>query len=199
MRTKTVTYNKNILDQLSRYLETFPEEEERLTSLKNQLQEEEAICDRKNMKGHLTGSSLLYNRTKDRVLLVHHQSLDLWIQPGGHLEDQEEPLEGALREFVEETGIESAQLSSWHQKAKIALDIDTHFIPANSKKQESEHFHHDFLYLLLAPESATEEDSLKLNRSELFAHEWVEIDRLIGGHYEEKLKRAVRKIRRLAI
>lgn len=41
----------------------------------------------------------------DKVLLVHHNKLDKWVPPGGHLEEDELPADAAVREFKEETGI----------------------------------------------------------------------------------------------
>lgn len=40
-----------------------------------------------------------------KVLLVHHNKLDKWVPPGGHIEDDETPAETVVREFFEETGV----------------------------------------------------------------------------------------------
>ena len=34
--------------------------------------------------GHITGSTWIVNRTRDRVLLTHHRKVGRWLQPGGH-------------------------------------------------------------------------------------------------------------------
>lgn len=34
----------------------------------------------------------------------------------------------------------------------LPLDIDTHFIPENPKKQEPSHYHHDFRYVFFLDE-----------------------------------------------
>ncbi|CAN5568872.1 hypothetical protein BH23CHL5_BH23CHL5_02200 [soil metagenome] len=39
------------------------------------------------------------------VLLHHHQKLNRWLPPGGHIETDELPDEAAIREVLEETGI----------------------------------------------------------------------------------------------
>jgi len=43
-----------------------------------------------------------------RTLLLWHQKLKMWLPPGGHLEPNEDPVEGALREALEESGLEVA-------------------------------------------------------------------------------------------
>ena len=40
------------------------------------------------------------------MVLLKHKRLGLWLQPGGHIDPGETPWEGALREAVEETGLE---------------------------------------------------------------------------------------------
>ena len=41
-----------------------------------------------------------------KVLLHHHRKLGMWLPPGGHIEAGELPDEAALREVLEETGLE---------------------------------------------------------------------------------------------
>lgn len=40
-----------------------------------------------------------------KILLIHHTMLDMWMSPGGHVEENELPHKAAEREFYEETGI----------------------------------------------------------------------------------------------
>ncbi len=42
---------------------------------------------------------------KNRVLLRMHDKYNLWLTPGGHIELDEDPVEAALREIKEETGL----------------------------------------------------------------------------------------------
>lgn len=50
-------------------------------------------------------SVAVFARHRGEVLLVHHKRLQLWLPVGGELEPGETPLEAALRELKEETGL----------------------------------------------------------------------------------------------
>jgi 8-oxo-dGTP pyrophosphatase MutT (NUDIX family) len=47
---------------------------------------------------------------KNKVLLLHHKKIGLWLQPGGHIELNEDPLQALLRELQEETGLSATDL-----------------------------------------------------------------------------------------
>lgn len=53
---------------------------------------------------HFTVTTYVVHEKK--VLLIFHNKLGKWLPPGGHLENNELPPEGALREVLEETGLE---------------------------------------------------------------------------------------------
>src|SRR5688572_14050831 len=49
---------------------------------------------------------------RNRVLLHWHAKLGRWLPPGGHIEPNELPDEAAIREVMEETGVEAVLVSS---------------------------------------------------------------------------------------
>jgi len=46
-----------------------------------------------------------------RTLLLWHARLRMWLPPGGHLEANEDPVQGALREAEEESGLPVAVIA----------------------------------------------------------------------------------------
>ncbi len=52
---------------------------------------------------HITGSAIVVGTRG--VVLLRHRRLEMWIQPGGHVDPGETPWAAALREAAEETGL----------------------------------------------------------------------------------------------
>ena len=47
-----------------------------------------------------------YIMHQNKVLLIHHKKLDLWLPVGGHIDENETPDQALLREINEEIGID---------------------------------------------------------------------------------------------
>ena len=92
---------------------------------------------------HVTVSAIVVNDGGDKVALHLHKRLGMWLQPGGHIEDDEAPWDGALREAREETGLEVRH----HGGAPCFVHVDVHPGPKG-------HLHLDLRYLVRAPETA---------------------------------------------
>jgi len=50
----------------------------------------------------------------NKVLLVKHKKLGIWLNPGGHIESDELPHQAAEREFLEEAGIAVTAITAMH-------------------------------------------------------------------------------------
>jgi 8-oxo-dGTP pyrophosphatase MutT (NUDIX family) len=103
--------------------------------------------------GHFTGSAIVLDASGRRALLVRHRFLGRWLQPGGHVDPGESPAEAALREAREETGLSS--IRPWPGREGALVDIDSHPIPANPRKGEGPHVHHDLRFAFLADAAET--------------------------------------------
>ena len=76
---------------------------------------------------------------------MHHAKLGIWVQPGGHCDDETDVANVALREAREETGLEVSLLDMG------IFDVDVHRIPEYWNTPE--HFHFDVRFLLQADEN----------------------------------------------
>jgi 8-oxo-dGTP pyrophosphatase MutT (NUDIX family) len=133
--------------ELQKYLDHFPAEATGLQAIADQLADTSADpFSRANMRGHITTSGLVHDAIADKVLLIHHRTLNRWLQPGGHHEGLDRLDVSAAREVEEETGV-SVRLAQTQGFDAPLIDIDSHAIPANPAKGEGAHVHHDFLYL----------------------------------------------------
>lgn len=178
------------LAQLDCYLERFPAERQALSQLRSQLQDPQDDCSvRSNMHGHLTASAAVLSHDLQSVLLIHHIFLDLWLPPGGHYEHPGDLWVSAQREVLEETGVERLTLHPWCLQQAIPLDINTHSIPANPKKAEGAHKHHDFRFVAIAPADVILQPQL----DEVHGARWAPLAEL-GRQEDERLKVLAQKL-----
>lgn len=135
------------------YLELFPDENKRVEPLLSHLEDKNAqdIFSRSSVPGHITASMFVFHKEAHSVLLIHHAFLDMHIQPGGHIEPEDtDMLSAAIRELLEETGIDQKDISIISMKtntSNVPFNIDIHSIPENQQKNEPPHLHYDFQYL----------------------------------------------------
>lgn len=90
-----------------------------------------------------------------KVLLLHHKKFNMWVQPGGHIEPNENPIQAAIREVKEETQI---NIEPYIQKGKnffetTLLPSPLLFLeePIPAYKDTPAHFHLDFIYKIEIP------------------------------------------------
>ena len=91
---------------------------------------------------HVTGSVWVVSPARDRVLLLHHRKHDQWFQPGGHADGDADILRVALRETVEETGLDESVVKLLGEDV---FDVDIHTIPASQHDPEHQHIDVRFL------------------------------------------------------
>jgi 8-oxo-dGTP pyrophosphatase MutT (NUDIX family) len=94
--------------------------------------------------GHITCSAAILGPDYARVLIIHHNRLDRWLLPGGHVEDSDARIwDAGRREAIEETGVSLVPSSE-----PRLVGVDVHAIP--SRRQEPLHLHHDLIFAFQA-------------------------------------------------
>ena len=168
-----------LLVDLAEYEPADEEEAESLGFITDFLKSEAEPFSRRTQRGHITSSAFVLDESYANVLMVWHRKLKRWLQPGGHVEDDDESTSAsAMREAREETGfsVKPGVLG------RRVFDVDVHRIPAY--KGEPEHLHLDIRYIFIAAEKVGEAD-----------HEvrWQPLDEKIEG-YDHSTIRALGKI-----
>jgi hypothetical protein len=144
----------------------------------------ESALSRQNPKAHFTASAFIFS-PKGEVLALFHRKLQRWLQPGGHIESTDlSPLEGAIREAIEESGLTDLSLM-----LAGPIDLDIHQIPSRPTEEEHEHFDIRYALMTTSPERA------KLS-SESSGLKWLSGDLLERWMSEEEsIRRPISLIR----
>ncbi len=180
---------------IKKYLEYYPEEVESTSMLVKLVNDNkdnnENLINRKNFQGHLTASGFIYCIENGKLLLLEHKSLKCFLQPGGHVEAiDNEMIDAAKREIEEETGLKDLDIISIDDEINVPFDIDSHFIPKNEKKNEDEHYHHDFRYFF----TINSLEDIKIDFNESNGYRWVDLD-ILESH--PRFAKVLGKIRKM--
>lgn len=163
--------NFSLVNQLEAFFSPIQEEQQFCNKMLELIHNEKRCFYRDCFPAHFTGSALLIDPETGLVLLNHHRILNKWLQFGGHCDGNENILEVAYREAMEESGISSLTIFS-----HTPIDLDIHAIPTHSKRQEPAHFHYDVRFIFLT--SRNNKFLLSQESHELRWFSWSEIDQL---------------------
>jgi 8-oxo-dGTP pyrophosphatase MutT (NUDIX family) len=173
---------QNLLTQLHRYAGNDPHEESMRLRIIRFIEQFEDCFERTQLSGHITASALIVNKQRTHTLLTHHHKLEKWLQLGGHSDGDPDPLNVAMREAEEESGLKNVVPVS-----NSIFDVDVHTIPA--RKNEPEHFHYDIRFLFEADDTQSlviSEESKDLA--------WIPLKEIERYTTEESMLRMVRKV-----
>lgn len=114
----------------------------------------------------------------EKVLLVKHRKLGLWLPVGGHIEAHETPEEALRREIMEEVGLEVEVLSRPAfdcPDENVSVLLMPHHMQVELIKHDKEeaHQHVDFIFFCRAKEGKE-----KLNEAEHHEIKWFSAEEL---------------------
>jgi len=175
-------HRKGLLQKLSMYQTADAHEKEMQHRIIDFITANSRCFERSLQIGHITASALIVNTLRTHILMTHHHKLEKWLQLGGHSDGDPDPLNVALREAEEESGIKGIIPVS-----KDIFDVDVHPIPA--RKNEPEHFHYDIRFLFEANDS--HELTITAESKDLA---WIPLYTIENYITEESILRMVRKL-----
>jgi len=110
------------------------------------------------LEKHYTSSVILISDTKPaKTLLIHHKKYDKWMPPGGHQDPNENPVETAIRETREETGLDISDALGRFERLDAGASLipqPQYFLeegPIPAFGDQPEHFHLDHVYVVRVP------------------------------------------------
>ncbi len=168
------TFSAALATAVSRYLSEVAAPGEHLSLLRWQMEQGHALDQRTTFPGHVTTSAIVLSPDHRQTLLIDHVTIGRWLQPGGHYEPAEFFHLSAMREAVEETGVQNATLHPWHKGGDLPFVIDSHDVPGKPSRNEPPHIHHDLQYLFIADPALP----LVAQLEEVHAARWAPIDQL---------------------
>lgn len=170
----------SILNQLENYSPFDAMEHQHLHQILDFIKTNDDLFTKKNVKGHITASAVVVDNTGENILLIWHEKLNRWLQPGGHVETEEDSslITAATRELMEETNL---GISDFSAVSESPFDLDVHIIP--QRKNEQEHFHFDFRFLFKCRQG------IELSND----YKWVPVEQLVELD-EASLSRFAEKI-----
>ena len=131
----------------------------------------DTILTRKNVFAHMTASSMIFNRNRDKVLMAYHNIFRSWSWTGGHADGEEDMLSVALKEAREETGIGTLSLIGSGLAAVDVLPVWGH---VKRGAYVSAHQHLNFSYLF----EADEEETIRAKEDENSRVGWIAVREL---------------------
>jgi len=135
-------HRNQLLTLLRDYRTRFIDEAAMVAKTRRFVLEHENCFDRKLAHGHISGSAWVVNPGRDHVFLLHHRKLNLWLQPGGHADNNHDIIDVALSETAEESGADPGRV---HLLSDRIFDIDVHSVPATPMEPRHEHYDIRFL------------------------------------------------------
>lgn len=141
-----------LIEQLKAY-ESYNEQEANDKAVMLRLLEKEDqpdIFTRENEVTHFTASAWLVNKEHTKVLMIYHNIYNSWAWTGGHADGETDLLAVAMKEAMEETGVETVRPVSEEIFSIEILTVDGH---VKRGKYVPSHLHLNVTYLLEADEA----------------------------------------------
>ena len=157
--------------------------QEILEKFLKKLDDKKGLIRPENPQDHICVYFLPFELTSKSIYLGFHKKADFWIPPGGHIEENESPVETIRREFFEELDYKLVD-------EKIEL-FDLTIIDIKNPKQICKR-HWDMWYLV-----HMRKIDFKFDKREFYAGRWYKIEKSLPLIKFEDYKATIKKLLRL--
>lgn len=179
---------EQLILSLQDHITAFPEDREATEKVIGWIEQyREFAFVKDNLEWHLTGSMIITNPERTKVLLMLHKKFQRWQQFGWHCDGEIDVGNVAIREFHEESGIESEP-----ELYPAILHVDVHSIPVDSRWRPA-HLHLDLLYL----GSIAEDTVFSRQESEVDDIRWFTLDEALLANDGWLMRDCIAKIKNL--
>jgi len=168
----------NYIEQIKNYIPYNEQEKVDKDFALKHIEESSNILTRDDEIAHITASSWIVNKEHTKVLLIYHNIYKSWSWTGGHADGEENLLHVAIKEAMEETGIEKFTPVSEDIFSIENLCVNGHI---KRGKYISSHLHINVSYLLEADDKAP----LKIKEDENAGVKWFTLEEALIVPNEE--------------
>jgi len=129
------------------------------------------------MERHFNVTVYIFDPVAMRFLFIKHKKLGKWLPPGGHVDENERPDDAAIREVIEETGINVCLKG---ERFPRETDIFRPFGIQLNVIEPGKHEHMDLIYL------ATPLGDQKeiFNEKETTGIQWFTMEEINNGSFD---------------
>jgi len=141
---------------------------------------------------HFTATGIVFNKSK-QILMIFHKKLNVWLPPGGHIEENELPTKAVIREIFEETGIKVEILQIENKILTLSnndcIELEKPFILLLENIEGNwKHNHIDMVYICKALN-----ENVILQKTEVNNIGWFEINQVEKLKTFKNVKQSIQK------
>ncbi len=129
------------------------------------------------MEKHFCTTVYVFSPASEKFLLIKHKKLGKWMEPGGHIEENEDPEEAAIRETLEETGLHVKLVGERYPEETDyirPLALQKHII-------KPDHIHMDIAYVAVPIDNESE---IIINDRETDGIKWFSLEEILDDNFE---------------
>ena len=161
----------NLMDSIKTYTPYNEQEERDKRVILDFLTHGDKVFSRENQVAHFTASAWVVNKARDKVLMIYHNTYNSWAWTGGHADGNEDLLEVAISEVMEETGVHKIKPVMEAIFSLEVLTVDGHIKRGNYIPS---HLHMNVTFLI----EGDEREALVVKPDENSGVAWVPKDKV---------------------